>query len=202
MEIESKDEFARRDGLAEVIVGIIGSPVATMRKVNREHSLPLSLAIFLLVMLVVSLATVLTDATFLAQLGVTQLGLAVFIVVLIPLSLIFLFTQAGACFGAARLLGARGSFRNLLSLLALANVPSLFMAPLALLRFVPGIAGSVLHGLGSLVLSIWVMVLAIIAVRETFQVTTGRAVLICYLPILLLVALVVLLATPVILLYT
>lgn len=198
MEIESKDEFARRDGLAEVIVGIIGSPVATMRKVNREHSLPLSLAIFLLVMLVVSLATVLTDATLLAQLG----GLAVFIVVLIPLSLIFLFTQAGACFGAARLLGARGSFRNLLSLLALANVPSLFMAPLALLRFVPGIAGSVLHGLGSLVLSIWVMVLAIIAVRETFQVTTGRAVLICYLPILLLVALVVLLATPAILLYT
>ncbi|MHB1254928.1 MAG: YIP1 family protein [Dethiobacteraceae bacterium] len=197
MDIESKDDFVRKGSLAEVVVGIIVSPVATMRAVNREPSLRLSLTVFLLVMLVVSIGTVLADAELAAQLG----GSAVVFAVLMPLAIFILFTQAGVCFGAARLLGARGSFANLLSLFALANIPSFFMAPLALVSFVPGIAGGILHGLGSFVLSTWVMVLAIIAVRETFQVTTGRALLIYGLPILLLVGLVVLVAGAAFLLY-
>ncbi|MBS3899142.1 MAG: YIP1 family protein [Dethiobacter sp.] len=197
MEIESKDEVTRRDGLAEVVVGIISSPVATIREVSKEPSLRLSFTAFILVMMVVSMTTALTDVELTAQLG----GSAVVFAVLMPFSLLILVVQAGVSFGAARLLGARGSFHNLLSLFALSNLPSLFMAPLALLRFAPGIAGSILHGLGSFILSVWVLVLAVIAVRETFQVTTGRALLICYLPILLLVVLVALLAGLALLLY-
>jgi len=194
---EIKDDLAPKDGLAEVVVGIIGSPVATMRKMSRESSLRLSLTVFLLVMLVVT-GTVLVDAELAAQLG----GSVVVFAVLMPLSFLLLFIQAGVCFGVARLLGAKGSFSSLLSLFALANAPSLFMAPLALLSFVPGIAASALYGLGSLVLTIWVVILIIMAVRETFQVTTGRALLICYLPILLLVVLVALVAGLALLLYT
>ena len=196
MEMESKDDFVRRYGLSEVVVGIIGSPVVTMREMSRGQSLRLSLTIFLLVMLVV-MGTVLVDAELAAQLG----GSVVVFVVLIPLSFLLLIIQAGVSFGAARLLGAKGSFSSLLSLLALANVPSLFMAPLVLVSFLPGIAGSVLYGLGSFVLSIWVMVLVIIAVRETFQVSTVRALFICYLPILLLVILIALVAGLAFLLY-
>jgi len=188
-QMEIKDDLTPKDGLAEVVVGIIGSPVATMRKMSRESSLRLSLTVFLLVMLVVA-GTVLVDAELAAQLG----GSVVVFVVLMPLSFLLLIIQAGVIFGVARLLGAKGSFSSLLSLLALANVPSLFMAPLALLSFVPGIAAGALYGLGSLVLTIWVVILNIIAVRETFQVTSGRALLICYLPILLLVVLVALVA--------
>lgn len=194
-QMEIKDDLAPKDGLAEVVVGIIGSPVATMRKMSRESSLRLSLSVFLLVMLVVT-GTVLVDADLAAQLG----GSVGVFAVLMPLSFLLLFIQAGACFGVARLLGAKGSFSSLLSLFALANAPSLFMAPLALLNFVPGIAASALYGLGSLALTIWVVILIIIAVRETFQVTIGRALLICYLPILLLVVLVALVAGLVLLL--
>lgn len=186
MQTETRDGLAREYGLAEAVVGMISSPVATMREMSQGSFLRVSLTVFFLVLLPVSLSTALTDTALAAQLG----GPAVVFAVLITLSLLIFFTQAGLCFATARLFGARGSFSGLLSLLALANVPSIFMVPYALLRLAPGIIGSVLHGLGSLVLTVWVGILAVIAVRETFQLSTGRALLIYFLPILLLVVLV------------
>jgi hypothetical protein len=58
---------------------------------------------------------------------------------------------------------------------------------------VPGLAGGFFHGLGSFALAVWVIALGVLAVRETFQVSGRRAVIIFFLPLFLVLLLVVVL---------
>jgi len=183
--METRDDLVEGYGVGEAIAGMIASPVATLREMSRGPFLRASLTVYCMVLFVTSVSTALTDPASSAALG----GPVALVVVTIIFGLILLFVQSGLCFGAARMLGAQVSFISILSMFALVNVPSLFMAPLALFRFMPGVVGSILYGLGILALVVWVLILAIIGIRETCQVATGRALLIYFLPLVLFVVL-------------
>lgn len=107
------------------------------------------------------------------------IGLPFFL--LFTLTLLFFHTailQLGAEF-----LGGRGRGLELFIALALANIPYIFSAPLALVD-------RLAHGLGSvanLALFIWVFALNIIALKEVEGFSTGRAFFTLCLPWLLIV---------------
>jgi hypothetical protein len=187
MQPMTDETMAASFGFAETVTGIIISPAATMRKISGGNVLRLAIPAFFLALLVSNTATVLTETEFVQLLG----GPSPALVFLTAFSLFFLVSQSGLCYLLARLFGGRGKFVTLLSLLALANVPSVFTAPLALARLLPGLAGGFIHGVGSLALAVWVIALGVLAVRETFQLSTWRAVIIFSLPLFLFLLLVV-----------
>lgn len=189
MQPEANENLPDNLGFTETVIGIITSPATTMREISRRKALSLAVPVFFLALLVTNFSAVLTEPELAQLLG----GPGAALVALIAFSILYLLSQSSLCYSLARLFGCRGSFATLLSLLALANVPSVFSAPLALLRFVPGVGGF-LHGLGTFVLAVWVIVLGVFAVRETFQLPTGRAVIIFFLPLFLVLSLAIVLA--------
>lgn len=197
MQQETNVTLTEKLGFAETVIGIIASPAATMREVSRVNALPLALPVFFLALLVTNASAVLTETELVQLFGGPVPALAAFT----AFAFFYLLSQSTLSYYLARLFGFRGSYTTLLSLLALANVPSVFTAPLSLVRFVPGIAGALLHGLVSFILAVWVIALGVLAVRETFQLSAGRAVIIFFLPLflLLLLALALVLALAVVL---
>jgi len=185
MQPDIDENMAAKIGFAETVTGIITSPAATMREISRGNALGLAVPVFILAMLVSNTAAVLTEAELMHLFG----GPGPAFLALTAFSFFYLVSQSGLCYCLARLFGCRGRFTTLLSLLALANVPSIFTAPLALAMLVPDPAGAIIHGLGSFTLVVWIIALAVLAVRETFQVSTGRAVIILFLPLFLFLAL-------------
>lgn len=189
MQPDTDENMAAKIGFAETVTGIITSPAATMREISRGNALGLAVPAFILAMLVTNTAAVLTEAELVQLIG----GPGPALLALTAFSFFYLAGKSGLCYSLARLFGCRGRFSTLLSLLALANVPSIFTAPLALTMLVPDPAGAILHGLGSFTLVVWIIALGVLAVRETFQVSTARAVIIFFLPLFLVLALVVVL---------
>jgi len=174
-----------RVGFAEAVVGVLTRPRATLRQVGEGESLGPALVAWVLVAVISGWSSALTVPE-----GAAYMPPAI---VLIPATIaaggMLLLLQAGMCYGLARLLGSKGGFRGLLSGLALANVPAGFSAPLALLVIALGGAGMALYWPGMVAISIWGVVLGVLAVRETFTTSTGRAALIYFLPLVLILLL-------------
>lgn len=80
----------------------------------------------------------------------------------------------GAVHLVARWLGGRASFSAALSTLGLASTPLLLYAPVYVVAALTGLAGLAL--LAMFGLGIWSIVLDVLAVRETYGVSTGRAI--------------------------
>lgn len=110
------------------------------------------------------------------------------------ISLVGLFIGAGILHLIALLLGGKGNYQGLFCGLSLANLPSLFSAPLAFLSRLMGLPGEILYSLGSLALSAWIMVLSLLALRYNYGFSTGKAALTFFLPALALLVIFILLA--------
>jgi hypothetical protein len=179
------------EGLLETAVGVITEPVSTLRRVTATA--PLGWAIWLTVVL-----SAIAWAT-----GSIQFGqgfedvsrsqpfslpstpvLAVLGLILGPiLGLIGLVIGTGILKLTSLMFGGKGSFKSLFCGLAFASVPNIFSAPIQVLQFLGGVGGQILGGLISVGISIWVVVLAVIAVRENNAFSTGKAVGAVLLPI-------------------
>jgi hypothetical protein len=188
-----EEDGTMRLGFAEAVVGVLTRPRATLRQVGGGESLGLALVAWVLVGLITGWSSALTTPEAADMLG----GPAGMIAATVAGGGMALLVQAGVCYGLARLLGSRGSFQGLLSGLALANVPSVFTAPLALLAITLGGAGMALYTLGAVTIAVWGIVLAVLAVRETFTTTNGRAALIYFLPLIVILLLMVAVAVVV-----
>lgn len=176
--METNHSYSEKLSLAGIVTGIITRPVATMRVLSQEYFLPMAMMIFFLTVLVSNISFVLTDA------ALTQLfgGLIPALLFLTFVALFYLFGTGALCYALARLFRCHGSFTTLLSLLAVANIPSVFMAPLALTKFTLGQVGEISYWLGMVILTVWAGVLCVFAVRETFQLSTGRAAILYFFP--------------------
>jgi len=188
MQLEAEHDYSEKLGLSEIVVGVITRPTATMREISRGRFLPLAIAMFFLSALIANASSVLTETEMTQLLG----GSIPALLVMMLIALFYLFGNTVLCYALARLFRCRGSFVTLLSLLAVANVPSVFTAPLALVRVMPGLVGEIFYGLGMIILGVWIAVLGVFAVRETFQLSAGRAVMIYLLPFILVLALLML----------
>lgn len=161
-----------RPDVVGVIYGILFSPVDAMKRFAETPRVGLALAIFL----VTSVVSALASSPALATIGISYAGLGVVATVAIGVLLLLLGTAAIHL--AAELLGGQGRATTLLSLLALASLPEVFAAPLLVFGQVLSLANTA----GSLIISIWVLVLNIIGIRTAYGFSTGRAVVAWIIP--------------------
>lgn len=86
----------------------------------------------------------------------------------------------------AKLFKGRGTFSGMLAGLGYASTPYFIGAPLAALTSLAGAAGYILSGVIGFATGIWVLVLYIIAIRESQQISTGAAIATFFIPAVLL----------------
>jgi len=161
-------------GFFETLGGVITRPISTIRSICEQR--PIGWAI--IVVLVVSVITTIgMDHGTLEALGVAGLGVPAVAALFFIINLISLLLLAAIYHLAASFLGGNGTFRGLFCGSAFAAMPGMFAAPLALIGLLSTV-GAVISGLGSFGIVVWSLVLGILAVRENYLISTGRAVLI------------------------
>lgn len=189
LEPPSEPSIGEAEGFLETAVGVITDPVPTLRRVTATA--PLGWAIWLTVAL-----SAIAWAAGSAQFGQGFDGvprsfslpstpvLAVLGLILGPIfGLIGLAIGTGILKLTSLMFGGKGSYKGLFCGLAFATVPNVFSAPIQVLQLLGGVGGQILGGLISVGVSIWVIVLAVIAVRENNAFSTGKAVGAVLLPI-------------------
>ncbi|GFP28043.1 hypothetical protein HKBW3S43_01468 [Candidatus Hakubella thermalkaliphila] len=184
-------------GILEISMGVLTRPTSTIRSICQERPIGWAIVVYLVLNLVAALASIglgdLGDLEFPEGGGLSPAFLAgISILLIIGFPIIGLLTLAvltAIWHAVASLLGGKGSYGGLFSGFAFANLPAIFAAPLAVIGLLPGIIGALLFGLGSIGLGLWSLALSIVAVRENYAVSTGRAILIYLLPTAILLVL-------------
>jgi len=98
---------------------------------------------------------------------------------------------AGICHIVAKLLGGKGTFTEMLVLMGFASLPNIFQAPIGLIAMLSGgLTGAFIAIVMGSFLAIWVLILDVLAIRETQKFSTGRAIATFVLPIVVLAVLV------------
>lgn len=152
----------------DLLYGVLASPAKTLRQISERP--PLSWAILIVILVSLLIGITLEQPEFL------KLGRGSFILLYMSLSAIMWLIGVGLVHFMGRLLGGQGNYLGLFCAWGFASLPGIFMAPLALLGRLPGILGTLLEVLGNLALVVWMLVLGVLAVRETHGLSTGRAV--------------------------
>jgi len=172
--------------ILDTLIGVLVRPTSTIRSVCQER--PIGWAI--IVYLVVSLVSIVTmiEPGMLEELGLPDLGMPTIVVGGSIINIITLVIFTAICHVAASVLGGRGSYGGLFCGFAFAALPLIFAAPLAVIALLPTV-GALLSGLGTFGIGVWSIILTILAVRENYLVSTGRAILIFLLPAVVLTVL-------------
>jgi len=186
-----------KEGVLAALSGVIVHPVQTLREITGEKPWVWGIVVYLVSSWVSFMASFLTGWRNLPEVFMpSELNLSAFLVGVVlsaPIfSLLGLLVISGIYHLIARLLKGEGSFVGLLSGLGFASFPTILTAPFALLGVVGGLFGSLVYNLAVFAVSIWVLVLNIIAIRENYAFSTGKAVLTFFIPVILFFVLVML----------
>lgn len=201
---------AKGEGLLETAVGVLTSPVATMRGLASEPRAgwAVILTVAIAVLSAVETAGVAGSGTP-APFGpeapgppeelrwVLLLGGAIFL----PLvALGVLAVWSAILHGIARLLGGTGHYGTVFTTVGFAQAPQVFTVVGTLLTVTVGLIGQVVSWLLGIGLFVWSAVLSVIAVRESHRLTTGKAIAVYLIPIGIAVALAILLVVLIVVL--
>lgn len=173
---------SEKHGFFELIYGTLFNPVRTFRSISNAPPLFHGFIIFISVVVVTSLVNMLLPQDLsemppqLAEAAV-QVGPSVVIIGAI-FSLVLWLVQAGILQVIAELLGGRGKAVGVLTILALAGIPSVLVVPLRVISYLfeESLAGSFLTIVGSLLAFLWWIVLIVLGLREVQGFSTGKAV--------------------------
>ncbi len=172
----------------EYLVGVINEPVRTLREVAEKRlwkeSLLLIIAITLIggAVSVVSLkmnppaASSLPSDPTLAHLFSTFYSPAVFLPFMLVSSIFSWFIAGAIYYGFSRLFKGQGSLPGMLASLGFAETPALVSAPLTALALLLGPAWIFVSYVPGFVAWIWILVLDVLAIRESQRLDTGQAI--------------------------
>lgn len=191
------------EGLLETAVSVVTRPAPTMRRLTSDPKVGWAIVVVLLVSLASAIVTALQPETTVAP-GFTPQSrfqtedmagaIGAIIVILGPLvTLGVTAITAAILLGTSRLLGGRGGYAGLFTGVGFANIPNVFGVPAQLLPLALGAAGGVLAALVGFGILIWTFVLHVLAVRESNDFSTGRAVAAVLIPVAVLFALFIIL---------
>lgn len=158
--------------ILELLDGVIRKPAATLNLIAREKPVGWALGIFAASAL---FSAITTDYSSLE--AVSEFLQPPNIAVQIIGSLIGLFVLTGYLHLLSRIFKGSGGYWGLFSALGFAQFPGFLVPIAALLRNVGGVLGGVLGGLISFGSAVWVLILYIIALRESRGLTTGNSIL-------------------------
>lgn len=189
--------------LPDLLYGVLAKPVETLRYLTMSKPLTMALLVYIAISVLGAIAAI----PGLAQLdslpggvsrdvppGLSFFSSPAFIIATVistPIfALITLFIVGGLYHLLSMLFKGEGDFRGLLSALGFASFPQVLSIPFVLLSLVAGTLGGVLSGVVSFAVSIWIIVLTIISIRENYRLSTGKAVLIFFIPLIAFLALI------------
>ena len=174
------------------LFGVLARPVGTFREIAVMKPVGWALVVYLGVLILSALVsfTSLQASGTLDQLG-SMLAFSVsyiFIIVSsVILGLLSLFIATGLLHLFARLFGGSGSYGALLSVYCFAYFPMILTVPLNLVSGFLGLFGGILSSFAVMAVSIWVLVLEVIALRESHKLSTGISILVYLIQFLILV---------------
>lgn len=204
MRLEDMRPEDKRFDFWDAILGVIVEPRRTLKRFGEE-GVPLRWGFFALLVtsIISSLSGLPSLGSALRELGLGEVTGGIFGVlgvVGVIISIISWFLTAAVVHMTAVLLGAKereydreydkrevgaprvrdySRARNLLAMTAFTHVPQVFNAPASLLSRLIGMWVGVVAGLA---VTVWVIVLTVIAVAENYGFSSGRAVLTVFLP--------------------
>jgi hypothetical protein len=178
----------------DALLGVITSPVPTMRAIAAARPWQWALAVTVGAGLLGGLAALTGpdpgqtgDPAFMPpelQAAVAAMRSPAFVVIngliLAPLGLLI---GTAVLYGIGHLFGGRGAYSGLLSTVAFASVPAILLAPITAWLNMAGGPFMVLSGLLGVGFSVWIIVLHVIAIRESLGLSTGRSVLTLVVPL-------------------
>jgi hypothetical protein len=188
-------EKEEKKSLFDLLHGVIVKPTSTFKYVSAKKSWVAGALIYLLSTWIGVIAGLPAQIENLKQLQTTVFSessfvifAVIFMVLVLPFILEFgLFFTGGIYHILAKLFKGNGSYAGIIASLGFASFPQVLLTPLSLLFFVEGSVGKIIAMLISFsfssLLSIWVLVLNIFAVRENYKLSTARAAAVCLIPI-------------------
>jgi len=190
--------------LLENIFGTLFRPASTFGRMLEERTSVTTAAIVVLIACVCSGAgSILTQSAFMSLFaefpGFEPVGPGFEEMMFSPIASVTLSVVAGFIgwvviagifHVAAKVLGGKGAFTEMLVLMGFAMLPNIFQAPIGLIAiFSGGLTGALIAiGLGG-ILAIWVLILDVLAIREAHKFSTSRAIATLVLPFAVLVVL-------------
>ncbi len=167
--------------LLEWLFGVMASPVRTLNEIAREKPVGLAFLVYLGVAFLVIASNIFSgEGLLVLEESMVELGVFISAPILISGSLIFavvsIFILTALLHLLARLFGGRGGYWNLFSAYAFADFPMIISVPVTLIIAYAGIVGAIFGGLITFGLSIWVIVLQVIALRESHGLSTGASI--------------------------
>ncbi|MGM0651314.1 MAG: Yip1 family protein [Bacillota bacterium] len=192
------------DKIFEWLYGVIVSPAGTLNDIAREKPVWWGLLIYLGISVLGSLAALFDPEVVATYEEIThQFAFSIPIIPLaiggILFSILLLLFYVGALHLFGRLFGGSGGYWNLFSTYTFASFPGIIGVPVTALGGVLGGIGSALNSMVALGISIWVIVLQVIALRESHNLSTGMTILAYFItffllgvvPVLLVIGLVI-----------
>lgn len=191
-------------GLLELIYGILFDPVRTFRRLAQWPPLGQSVLLFSLVKIMSALVWGYSLSLKLTQEDISglDLGIGGALKMMVPVAVIMLlvyeylkwFVYSGTLYLLAELAGGRGRASGVLVATGLAALPALLFLPVQVLLAAFG--GDVISGVGDVIIwlamVVWGFILVVIGLRETQEISTGRAVLVALTPALTIIFILVL----------
>ncbi len=205
---EANDLSANQDtvrySFIELIYGILFAPAVTFRKISQDPPLLYGFIVFFTVEVLIFLTSTLIPPDFsripleIAD-GLVKAGPYLGIIGVL-LAFLGWFIQAGVFQLFAEFLGGQGRAIGVLTVLAFADLPSIFIIPFQVIGYftADSFLGSFLATAVPIIVFVWWAVLLIIGLRETQQFSTGKAVATLLIPAAILGAAVIILGIAVI----
>ncbi|MFZ5632360.1 MAG: Yip1 family protein [Bacillota bacterium] len=199
---EAESDLQPMPGFLELIYGVLFDPVKTFQRIAESPPLKNVVLIFSLVKLLSVLVGGYLTAKFVFAdfAGGTPAGLEKLVRAMVPVAAVFglvyeyikWFVYSGLLYFLAELSGGRGRAVGVFAATGLASLPALLALPVQILAAILGGVGGVawfINILLSFAVLIWGVVLVITGVRETQRLSTGRAVMVAFTPVITLVIL-------------
>jgi len=169
------------DKLIEWLYGILARPVDTLNEIAREKPVGLAFLVYLAVATLVMVANLFGEE---GRASLEELMFEVGITIPLPviigggllLALVSIFILAGLLHLLARLFGGKGGYWNFFSAYAFADFPMIITVPFTLIAVFAGVIGSVLDGAITFGVTIWTIVLQVIALRESYGLSTWASI--------------------------
>lgn len=169
------------DQLINWLYGVLTKPVQTLNEIAREKPANAAFLLYLGISMLSVLGSLYNPQAMQAfedlmrETGIS-IPFSVIIAASLLIAIISIFVITGVLQLLARLFKGSGGYWNLFSAYAFANFPLIIGVPIAFVSGFLGTVGDILAGLISLGLSIWVLVLQVIAVRESHSLSTGASI--------------------------
>jgi len=170
------------DKIFDWLYGVITRPVPTLNEIARERPAGWAFMVYIGVTFLTAAASFYSQQAYdtfdevMFEFGITiPIPLILAAAILFGIASIFVSTALIHFF--ARLFGGQGGYWNLFSAYAFAGFPMIIAVPVTFVAGFLGLFGMIISGLVSFALSIWVLVLMILGIRESHGLSTGMSIL-------------------------